>query len=93
MIFDLCILLLCMHCSHYHLSSSLSLPGFPESAVKARVTQWRRALGDELAQSHAALGQTMMVNKLLLPEWRFGLTVAGTPFSFNTFCCQLCFPC
>ena len=39
--------------------------------------QWRRAQGEELAQSHAALGQTLNVNKLLLPEWRFGLTVAS----------------
>jgi hypothetical protein len=63
--------------SDAQLGEDLALAGFHNNAQKARTTQWRRAQSEQLAQSHAALGQTLSVNRLLLPEWRFGLSVSS----------------
>ncbi len=58
-----------------HLSDDLAGLGFSPTQVNALISQWRSS---QAALAASSLGQTLMVNKLVLPEWRFGLTLSGT---------------
>lgn len=57
------------------LATDFSNIGLSETKSKILVLKFQKALA---SLSSSSIGQTLMVNKLLLPEWRFGITIANS---------------
>jgi len=56
------------------LTEDLSQLGFSTEQVNIIQQQWKKAFA---SLSHSSLGKTLMVNQLLLPEWKFGITASN----------------
>jgi len=56
------------------LSEDLTQLGFAPDQVTALQLQWKKNL---VSLSTSSLGKTLMVNQLLLPEWKFGITASS----------------
>jgi len=56
------------------LAEDLNQLGFSDELLNIIQLQWKKAL---LSLSQSSLGKTLMVNQLVLPEWKFGITAAN----------------
>jgi len=56
------------------ISEDLNRFGWPQPSTAVVAVLWKRASSD---LSTSSLGETLMVNKLVLPEWRFGITASN----------------
>lgn len=57
-----------------HLSEDLGHLEWPQENITAVCSLWKSR---KASLSSSSLGDTLMVNKLILPEWRFGITTGN----------------